>query len=159
MTGEDHPCEVLSDLWALSLRGMDFTRLRYAIVGVRDSNVIQAWFEAGRAFGLDMVQIRPEGMEIDGVEYSHDIIAGARGADVIATDPPGPNVQIMAPFQITTEVLAAAHPDVVLDPCPPFIRGREVSAEAVDSVHFVGYEFKKALLPVQQAVVAWALGA
>ncbi|MGL5406273.1 MAG: hypothetical protein ACRDAX_05720 [Propionibacteriaceae bacterium] len=133
--------------------------LRYAIVGVRDSNVIQAWFEAGRAFGLDMVQVCPEGMEIDGAEHSHDIIAGVRGADVIATDPPGPNAQIMAPFQITAEAIAAANPDVVLDPCPPFIREREVSAETVDSAHFVGYEFKKALLPVQQAVVAWVLGA
>lgn len=159
MTSDNHPCEVLSDLWALRKLGRDFTQCRYAIVGVGRSNVIQSWFEAGRAFGLDLVQVCPPGHQIDGVSSNHSIMDGCRGADVIVTDPPGPHAGVMAPFQITSDVLAVADSSVLLNPCPPFVRGREVSAEAIASSHFVGYDFKKALLPVQQAVVAWALNA
>lgn len=159
MTDVNHPCEALSDLWALRKMGRNIHELRYAIVGVGDSNVIQAWFEAGRAFGLDMVHVCPTGHELPGVEHVDDILVGVDGADVIATDPPGPHTEIMAPYRITSAVLAAASTDVLLDPCPPFQRGREVSTDAVASSHFVGYGFKRALLPVQQAVVAWAMGA
>ncbi|WP_460798991.1 hypothetical protein [Microbacterium sp. GXF0217] len=41
-----------------------------------------------------------------------------------------------------------------LAPCPPFLRGREVTADAIAGRAFVGYEFKRALVPVQQAILA-----
>ena len=41
--------------------------------------------------------------------------------------------------------------------CPPFYRGEEVSAYVIDSDFFVGYEFKKNLLRVQQAIIIYAL--
>lgn len=40
---------------------------------------------------------------------------------------------------------------------PTIIFGEEVSADAIDSKYFVGYEFKKNLLVVQQAIVIWCL--
>lgn len=45
----------------------------------------------------------------------------------------------------------------VLNPCPPFYRGEEVSADVIDSEYFVGYEFKKCLMEVQQAIMIWCL--
>ena len=50
-----------------------------------------------------------------------------------------------------------ANVDACLNPCPPFFRGEEVSADAIDSGYFVGYEFKKHLLEVQQAVICYLL--
>ena len=55
--------------------------------------------------------------------------------------------------------LLAAKPGVLFNPCPPFTRGSELSADAVASAWpFVGYGFKASLLPVQQAVMAHCLG-
>ena len=45
-----------------------------------------------------------------------------------------------------------------LNPCPPFFRGEEVAAAAIDRRYFVGYEFKKALIEVQQAIICYLLG-
>lgn len=87
------------------------------------------------------------------------VIGAAADADVILTDGPGKHAVALAPFQVTAEVLAYAPARMKLVPCPPFIRGREVSRDAIDHPAFVGYAFKRSLLPVQQAVMAFVLGA
>ena len=53
--------------------------------------------------------------------------------------------------------MEAANEGSLLNPCPPFFRGGEVSADALDSEYFVGYEFKKHLLEVQQAILIYCL--
>lgn len=45
----------------------------------------------------------------------------------------------------------------ILNPCPPFYRGEEVTNEVIESEYFVGYEFKKYLLEVQQAIILYCL--
>ena len=50
-----------------------------------------------------------------------------------------------------------ANSNAVLNPCPPFYRGEEVSQGVIDSVYFVGYEFKKSLLKVQQAILIYCM--
>src|SRR5699024_5714158 len=51
MTTVNHPCDVLSDLYALS-RDADIAQLRYLFVGAV-GNIAGAWWGAARAFGLD----------------------------------------------------------------------------------------------------------
>ena len=50
-----------------------------------------------------------------------------------------------------------ANKGAVLNPCPPFYRGEEVSDDVIASEYFVGYEFKKCLLNVQQAAMIYCL--
>lgn len=50
-----------------------------------------------------------------------------------------------------------ANKGAVLNPCPPFYRGEEVSADVINSEYFVGYDFKKYLLAVQQAIIVYCL--
>lgn len=157
MTDVNHPCEVLGDLYALSGEG-DPIRLRYVFVGA-DGNIGRAWQEAARAFGLDLVQCAPAGLEIPGATATDDIEAAVACADVIITDGPGPQAEALAPYRVTAEILRAAPAGVRLNPCPPFLRGMEVSEDAIEHPAFVGYGFKRALRPVQQAIMACALGA
>ena len=56
-------------------------------------------------------------------------------------------------YQITAEIMKKANEGALLNPCSPFYRGEEVSVSAIDSHYFVGYEFKKHLLEVQQAIL------
>lgn len=80
-----------------------------------------------------------------------------RAADVVITDGPGVHSEQLGPYQVTVELLGLAPRGVRLAPCPPFVRGREVSSDALLHSSFVGHEFKRSLLPVQQAVMARAL--
>lgn len=156
MTSENHPCEVLSDLYALS-RTRDPLSLRYVFVGAR-GNIACAWIEAAHAFGLDLIQCCPQGLATPGAPSTEDLIKAMDGADVVITDGPGPYVEELRPYQVTAAVLAHAPQHVQLVPCPPFIRGREVSSDAIASAAFSGYDFKRPLIFAQQAIMAMALG-
>lgn len=157
MTDVNHPCEVLSDLYALSVSS-DPVQLRYLFVGA-DGNISRAWQEAARAFGLHLVQCCPADLASPGAVWVDDLRDAVRSADVIITDGPGPHADALAPYRVTADLLSEALAGVRLMPCPPFIRGREVSVDAIAHPAFVGYDFKASLLPVQQAVLATTLGA
>jgi ornithine carbamoyltransferase len=155
MTNDNHPCEVLSDLYAIS-RTREPLQLRFLFVGA-DGNIARAWWEAARAFGFDFVQCCPAALATPGAPWTDDLNAAVASADVIITDAPGIHTGELAPFMITAALLKRAPEGVQLAPCPPFQRGREVSADAIGSTAFVGYGFKRSLLPVQQAVLALVL--
>ena len=155
MTDVNHPCEVLSDLYALA-RDADARQLRYLFVGA-DGNIGRAWWEAARSLGLDLTQCCPPDARIPGIRWEGDLRLAIATADVVLTDGPGAHAELLAPYQVTAELLDLAPRGVRLAPCPPFARGREVSADAVEHDAFVGYAFKRYLKPVQQAVMARAL--
>ncbi|MBB1195759.1 ornithine carbamoyltransferase [Curtobacterium flaccumfaciens] len=156
MTDDNHPCEVLSDLHALQQRG-DITAMRFLFVGA-DSNIARAWQEAARVLQLDLIQCCPAELATPGVAWTDDLEAAVRSADVVLTDGPGAHTDALEQYRITAALLDLAPPGVRFNPCPPFLRGREVSVDAVEHAAFVGHDFKAGLLPVQQAVMAFCLG-
>ena len=156
MTGVDHPCEVLSDLHALA-QTTDVFELRYLFVGP-DGNIARAWHGAAQAFGLDLRQCCPPELRTPGMPWEGEIAVATSAADVILTDGPGAHAEALAPYRITAELLERAPAGARFAPCPPFIRGREASADAIEHPAFVGHRFKQSLRPVQQAVMDWALG-
>lgn len=157
MTNVNHPREVLADLYALS-RDADPFELKFLFVGA-DGNIARAWWEAGTSFGIDITQSCPEELRVPGMPWNGDLPAAISKADVVITDGPGPHASALAPHRITGELLDSARPGVRFAPCPPFVRGREVSADAIEHPSFVGYSFKRHLKPVQQAVMSWVLHA
>ena len=89
--------------------------------------------------------------------WAEDLPDAMRSAGVVIIDGPGSNVNDLAPYRVTAELLDMAPRGVRFVPCPPFVRGREVSSEALLHSAFVGYEFNRFVLPVHQAVMAHAL--
>ena len=81
-----------------------------------------------------------------------------RRKDIICTDSiPQNELEEFKDCQVTKKVMDRANVGALLNPCPPFYRGEEVSRDAIDSDYFVGYEFKKCLLEVQQAAILYSL--
>lgn len=156
MTDVNHPCEVLSDLYALSQVTDPFS-LRFLSVGA-DGNIARAWQEAAKSFGLSMTQSCPAELRVPGMSWRGDLMTAISDADVVITDGPGTHAEALTPYRVTGAVLDSAPSGIRFAPCPPFIRGREVSTDAIEHPAFVGYSFKQYLKPVQQAVMSWALG-
>ena len=153
MTSVNHPCEILSDLYALSKLRENYLSLNYLFVGAK-GNIGLAWKEAADILGLSLTQCCPINYEIDKVYVEYNIEKAILGKDIILTDPLSKEmVQDFKNYQVTKELMTSANRDALLNPCPPFYRGEEVSADVIDSKYFVGYEFKKALLYVQQAII------
>lgn len=157
MTDSNHPCEMLADLYALSKIREDFTKDKFLFCGKR-GNIGLAWKEAANVFGFVLEQCCGKGYEIEGLKTYNNIEDAIVGKDIVCTDSLPSNV--VADFrncQVTKTVMDMANKGAILNPCPPFYRGEEVSEDVIESEYFVGYEFKKCLLEVQQAVMLWCL--
>ncbi len=153
MTDENHPCEVLADMYALSKIREDFTKDKYLFCG-KNGNIGLAWKEASEVMGFPLAQCCGRGYEIGGLPVYYDICEAVKGKDVVCTDSlPCEMLEDFKACRVTKEAMDMANPGAVLNPCPPFYRGEEVSEDVIDSEYFVGYEFKKYLLEVQQAVM------
>lgn len=157
MTNSNHPCEILADLYSLSKSRENFVSDHYLFCG-KKGNIGLAWKEASKVLGFDLSQCCGAGYEMENVKIYHDIETAVRGKDVICTDSlSAEEVKDFKGCQVTKAVMDMANKNAVLNPCPPFYRGEEVSADAIESDYFVGYDFKKNLLAVQQAVMVWCL--
>ena len=157
MTDSNHPCEILSDLYSLSKIRSNFVDDKYLFCG-QSGNIGLAWKEASQVMGFELSQCCGVGYEMEGVNIYHNIKDAIKGKDIICTDSlPAEVLNDFRDFQVTKEIMDMANKHAVLNPCPPFYRGEEISDEVIDSEYFVGYEFKKNLLVVQQAVMIWCM--
>ena len=124
----------------------------------RKGNIGLAWKEIVQVMGLSFAQCCPVGYEMDGVDVFRSLADAVVGKDIICTDSlPKELLEDFSAYQLTPQVMKLANDGAVVNPCPPFYRGEEVSADLIDSPYFVGYEFKKHLLEVQQAVLIYSL--
>lgn len=157
MTDVNHPCEILSDMYALSKIRDDFTKDRYLFCG-KNGNIGLAWKEAANVMEFELEHCCAEGYEIDGLKTYCNIREAVKGKDIICTDSlPSGIWDEFRSCQVTKEIMDMANKGAVLNPCPPFCRGEEVSDDVIDSKYFVGCGFKKHLLEVQQAVIIYCL--
>lgn len=156
MTKVNHPCEVLSDLYSISIKRREFLNLQYTYVGA-NSNIGMAWAEASKAFGFPFIQCCAKGHEIPDVNIEYNIKRAMAKSDIVLTDSLGEYVDDFKPYQITIDLMRMARPGAMLNPCPPFYCGEEVDEEVIRSEFFVGYDFKGSLLYVQQAILLYSL--
>ena len=157
MTSVNHPCEVLSDLYAISKRRNDYIHLTYTFVGV-NANMGKAWAEAAKAFGINFIHCCPKGYEIENVKIEYDIDKAIAQSDIVLTDSIAEEyLKDFEPYQITQDLMRRAKPGAMLNPCPAFTRGEEVSADVINSEFFVGYGFKESLLYIEQAIILYGI--
>ena len=157
MTDRNHPCEIISDMYSLSKIRVDFTKDKFLFCG-KSGNIGLSWKEAANVLGFELSQCCPKGYEMEGVQVFKDIKEAVKGKDIICTDSlPADILGDFEHYQITKEIMDMANENAILNPCPPFYRGEEVSEDVIDSDYFVGYQFKRYLLEIQQAVVIYCL--
>lgn len=157
MTSVNHPCEMLSDMYSLSKIRNNFMKGKYLFCG-KKCNIGLAWKEAADVMGLDFSQCCPVGYEIEDIPVYSDIKKAVAGKDIVCTDSlPKEVAEDFRDYTITKEIMELANIGAVLNPCPPFYRGEEVSSDVIDSTYFPGYEFKKNLLEIQQAIIIYSL--
>jgi ornithine carbamoyltransferase len=177
-TDFNHPCEVLGDLTFIRTKSPTLSKLKVVFVG-EATNLCHPWFEAAARLPIKVIQICPEGYQINNqylsklrlnatgsMEVSHNLPECIKDADVVYTDcwpkrsTPEEHDRIrklFEPYQITKDVLKTAKPDCIFLPCPPVTRGEEVSAEVMQLSGQQVFQAKEYLLHAQNAVLTSVL--
>lgn len=164
MTSENHPCEILSDLFSISEKNMDYKELVYTFVGPK-SNISRSWKSIAELMNLNFNQVCIKGFELGtdtgNYKFHTELEPILSLSDIVLTDSLPNSLRTenyIKQYQITLERMKFTNKKAMLNPCPPFFRNEEVSSDAISSDYFVGYEFKKNLLFVQQAIILFCLG-
>ena len=163
MTSDNHPCEILSDYFSIRSGYPHMINPRLTFVGPA-GNILRSWFNLAKTMDHTLVHVCRDGerMREDSAsyEFTTELESVLPNCDVLLTDSLPREFQTASyydRYRITEQHLSQLPTNAIVNPCPPFSRGEEISAEVPDSPAFVGYEFKKNLLYVHQAIIQYCL--
>lgn len=158
MTALGHPCEVLTDAYYLHTQYRPITQAHVGLWGPT-TNVLRSWQELAQVLGFRLTQIcHPQLHEaVPGVAFTHADALPPQ-LDMLLTDrwPNSANADL-ATALTPTHLNRMGRPALL--PTPPFSVGGELALDPLDYAGFVGYQQKALLLPVQAAIIRWALEA
>jgi ornithine carbamoyltransferase len=145
LTDDEHPCQILSDLFTIRESGRSLDGLRVAFIGDGDCNVARSWIWAAARCGFKLVvatpeKFRPSQTVAANVKVVADPFEAARGAHVLYTDvwvsmgkedETAFRLAQFRNYQINHELLSAAPGALVLH-CLPAYRGKEITEEVFE---------------------------
>jgi ornithine carbamoyltransferase len=178
LSNEHHPCQALADLLTIKETFGGLAGKRIAFVGDGGDNVAHSLLEAGALAGMDVtIACPPEyapdpqvlhrarsyvedtGVELQVVHDPAVAIAGAHAvyADVWASMGEESERDVrnlaLAPYQVTEELMALAHPAAIFLHCLPAKRGEEVAAAVIDGPQSVVWRQSANRLPTEEALL------
>ncbi len=145
LTDEEHPCQILSDLFTIIETRGSLDGLRLAFIGDGDCNVARSWIWAAAILGFELriaapqeFQPAPSLLEKAGgrISVTPDIRAAAEGASVLYTDvwvsmgkeqESASRIAQLQGYRINGELCRLA-PDAMVMHCLPAYRGKEIDA-------------------------------
>lgn len=181
LTERFHPIEALSDLLTLRDRFGDLKGLRLAYLG-DGNNVCHSLMLSGAAAGMHVAVASPISFSPDAtlVERAMEIAAqsggsvvvirnpdeAVAGADAVYTDvhesmgqPDDPAKRsALAPFKVTSSLMAEAAPTAVFMHCLPMRRDQEVEAAVADGPQSIVFEQAANRLHMHKALLLLSLG-
>jgi ornithine carbamoyltransferase len=176
LTDRSHPCQILADLQTLEEAGLDLKGARLAWVG-DGNNVAASLIHAAPKFGYSLALGCPDGYQASPVDidrarseqgrietYSQAEDA-VKGADVVIADTfvsmgdldANQRLADLAPFKVTTDLMAKANGGAKFLHCLPAHRGEEVDADVIDGPASLAFDEAENRLHAQKAVLLWCL--
>ncbi len=176
LSDRTHPCQLMADVMTFEERRGPIAGRTVAWVG-DGNNMAVSWVQAAARFGFALRLACPESLRppqevIDWaranggeVAVGSDVEAAVRGADCVvadtwvsmSTERSEINLQVLAPYQVDSRVMALAGPDAIFMHCLPAYRGKEVTAEVIDGPQSVVWDEAENRLHAQKGILLWCL--
>jgi ornithine carbamoyltransferase len=153
MSSRGHPCEVLCDAFYIHSRFGDIRNVRIGLWGPT-TNVLSSWHQLAAVLGVEI-------QHFCGTEF-HELTPQVcfstvddGQVDVLITD--SWPADYSDPAWSLTEAVLSSLGNPVLLPTPPFCIGEELDFDPRGYPGFAGYQQKSLLLPVQRAILTYAM--
>ncbi len=182
LSDHEHPCQALADLQTMQQVYGDLAGRSLAYVG-DGNNVAHSLLLAGALAGMSIRVAHPDGYAPNAplVEEARALAAAHDGEVIVTTDPreavagadavytdvwasmgqedeAAERKTVFAPYQVTSELMAAAAPTAIFLHCLPAHRGEEVSADVIDGPASRVFDQAENRLHAQKALLAVLLG-
>ncbi len=182
LSDHEHPCQALADLQTMQQVYGDLAGRSLAYVG-DGNNVAHSLLLAGALAGMSIRVAHPDGYAPNAplVEEARALAAAHDGEVIVTTDPreavagadavytdvwasmgqedeAAERRTVFAPYQVTSELMAAAAPTAIFLHCLPAHRGEEVSADVIDGPASRVFDQAENRLHAQKALLAVLLG-
>ena len=177
LTNEEHPCQVLADLFTIWEYKGRLEGLKVAFLG-DGNNMCNSWLIGAAYMGMKFYAATPKGYEpLDfyvkkaeeisretGAEIvvTNDPVEAVRDADVIYTDvwasmgqesEAEERKRVFMPYQVNSEIVKYAKPDFLFMHCLPAHRGEEVTDDVIEGERSVVWDQAENRLHTQKALI------
>ena len=172
-----HPCQALSDFFTIFEHKKRFKGLKLGYIG-DGNNVAHSLTLSAAKLGIDITLASPEGYFIsESIKSKALDIAKQTGSKIVLTTNPDEAAnnadvlytdvwvsmgqesekdkkqEIFKNYQINSELLKKAKPDVIIMHCLPAHRGEEITDEVMDGPNSVVFEQAENRLHTQKAIM------
>ena len=179
LTDRTHPCQIMADV-------MTFEEHRGPITGKKvvwtgdGNNVCASFLHAAGQFGFDLTFTGPSNLDPDPefmafarskgsrIEIERDPFKAVEGADLVVADTwvsmhdaqsaRERRHNMLRPYQVNDELMAAAKDEALFMHCLPAHRGEEVTSSVMDGPQSVIWDEAENRLHAQKAIMRWCLG-
>ncbi len=176
LTDESHPCQVMADVMTFEEHRGTIKDRKVAWSG-DSNNVLNSWVHASSKFDFDLNAAVPDELKPSDqirkwaqqnrarLTVTGNPAEAVDGADLVMTDTwvsmnnedSAQRHNMLAPYRVTSELMAKAAKDALFMHCLPAHRGDEVTAEVIDGPQSVVWDEAENRLHVQKGILAWCL--
>ena len=176
LTDRTHPCQLMADVMTYEQHRGPIKGKVVAWAG-DGNNMATSWIHAAVRFDFTLkiacpAELAPPRDVVEwalkqgaDIRVSHDPREACDGADCIVTDvwvsmgdkdaPSRHN--LLAPYQVTEDLMALAKPDAIFQHCLPAHRGEEVTAGVIDGPQSVVWDEAENRMHAQKGILDWCL--
>jgi ornithine carbamoyltransferase len=175
LTDEEHPCQILTDLFTIQEFQGTWRDKVVTFVGDGACNVAVSWVWAAAKLGFELRIAAPKEFQPPKellaaaggrISCHEDPNEAAEGSDVLYTDvwvsmgkelEAGDRLQTLQGYQIDEKMVQIANPGALVMHCLPAYRGNEITAEVLESHANTIFTQAENRLHTQKAILEWAV--
>jgi ornithine carbamoyltransferase len=173
LTDEEHPCQIVADLFTILEEWGTIDDLKLCFVGDGDCNVTRSWIWAAEHLGFELRVAAPKkyqpaealkrSIKNPKISFTSDVKTGTAGANVLYTDvwvsmgkeaESAGRLADLAEFQINDELVKLAAPRALVMHCLPAYRGKEITESVLEAHADTIFSQAENRLHAQKAIIA-----
>jgi ornithine carbamoyltransferase len=173
LTDEEHPCQILADVFTFEEQRGSIQGKTVAFVGDGACNMATSWIFAAAKLGFELRVAAPKGFQPSPeilrraggkVICTEDAQSAAKGADLLYTDvwvsmgkeaEATERLKQMQGYQLNASLVKLAHPDALVMHCLPAYRGNEIDEATFEGNADTIFTQAENRLHAQKAVLNW----
>jgi len=176
LTDEEHPCQILADIFTVQEKRGPIQGKVIAFVGDGACNVATSWVWAAAKLGFELRVAAPKAYQPSAdllrraggkIICTEDLKAAASGADLLYTDvwvsmgkeaEAEKRLKDLAGYQINQSLVKLAKAGALVMHCLPAYRGKEIDEETFEANARTIFDEAENRLHAQKAILAWVVG-